>query len=420
MSNTQRRVRGTVDILPCQFKKMHFIRERIREISSFYGFKSMDIPIMEYTSVFSRTLGDTSDIVSKEMYTFQDRKGESITLRPEFTAGITRCLISNKLYNELPMRIFTTGSLFRYERPQKGRQREFHQINAEIIGENTPESDVEIIALAHHIFKDMGISDKIALNINSLGDEQSYKNYRQALIDYLTPKQNSLSELSRNRLSTNPIRILDSKEKEDIEIIQQAPDISEYYSKEASKYFESVISLLKTLGIDYYINNKLVRGLDYYSHTVFEFITTDLGSQGTVIAGGRYDGLSSKMGGKPTPAIGMAGGLERLIELVNIENRINQQKAIALIPTGKNEIDIIKILPLAQNIRYYNHIVRLFPQGNLSKILGNIVKSNEFSFAIIIGEDELKDSSVTLKNLKTSQQEIVKIDSLIQKLAKND
>ena len=401
-------VRGTKDLAPEQYIISHYIQETARKVSSLYGFQSISLPIFENTSVFSRTLGDTSDIVNKEMYTFMDRSNNSITLRPEFTASIARFFIHNGMHHKVPLRLFTSGPVFRYERPQKGRQREFTQINAEIIGTHSPECDAELIALAHHILQEFGLLDKIRLDINSLGDKESWNNYRTALVKYLTPYASKLSPTSQERLKNNPIRILDTKDDNEKEILKNAPVISEYYTSDAKNFFTNMLSYLDALQIKYNINHHLVRGLDYYCHTAFEFITDSLGAQGTVLGGGRYDNLIELMGGKPTPAIGFACGVERIMEMINYKATTNPKIAILPMTTEAHHI----ALQIGQQIRHHNIQSSIYPSGAITKRLAKIHK-NHYSLAIIIGEDEIKNNNVTLKNLRLSSQTTIPLNDII-------
>ena len=278
MSHKLQPVRGTKDILADDYRVFSHVQNTARHVSFLYGFKEISTPIFEFTEVFKKTLGEESDVVGKEMYMFEDRGGESITLRPEFTAGIARAFISGGLTNQLPLKLFSTGPLFRYERPQKGRQRQFHQINFEMLGVADPMADVEVISMGAHVLDALGVSDKIKLEINSLGDKDSREKYRDALVEYLNDYKNDLSDDSKIRLEKNPMRILDSKDEGDKKIVEDAPVIGDYYSNEAADFFAAVTEGLSGLGVEYGLNNRLVRGLDYYSHTAFEFTTNQLGS----------------------------------------------------------------------------------------------------------------------------------------------
>lgn len=393
-------VRGTKDLLFDEWYKFKQIQKVANEISSLYGFLPVETPIFEYTEVFTKTLGDTSDIITKEMYSFDDKGGKSITLRPEFTAAMVRLLIEKKL--QLPVKLFSTGPAFRYERPQKGRQRQFHQINFEIFGIEDSGADIELIALAQHLLTEFNIDKNVRLEINSLGDSETIVNYRKALISYFTKYQNDLSEDSQNRLTKNPLRILDSKNEKDKEIISDAPKISDYYTKDSSCFFDQILKGLQALGIPYTINNKLVRGLDYYCHTVFEFITEDLGSQGAIFAGGRYDNLVALMGGKQTPAIGFAGGIERIMELFNY----SQEKArpICLIPIGiKAEESALK---LASELRKNGLHISYEYSGTLKT---RMKKANQAGAktALIFGDEELSSKRIKIKNMDTGEEQSI-------------
>ena len=402
-------VRGTKDLLPEDFAKFNYIISHVHEISKLYGFKEMSVPIFEFTEVFKRTLGDYSDIVMKEMYTFCDRNEESITLRPEFTASIARAFISNHLEYKIPVKFFTTGPIFRYERPQKGRQRQFHQINCEFIGIADVYADAEIIAMAQHILDDLNISDVVTLHINSLGDYTSRTQYCQALIDYFTRYKNDLSKTNQTRLEKNPLRILDAKE--DREIIDNAPQIPDYYTKDARKFFDKLLYTLDELKIAYTINTQLVRGLDYYCHTIFEFITNKLGAQGTIIAGGRYDKLIKMMNGPDMPAIGFAGGIERIAELIEAPH--NEDIPVIFIPIG--EPAYIKSIITAQLLRTQNIYADIIYQGNLQK---KMKKATNAKITIIIGDNEIQNNTFTVKNMTDGHQESIDHDELIEYIKK--
>ena len=317
---TPRPVRGTQDMLggtteAFQERFAHVVAtfERVRKL---YGFQRVEVPVFESTAVFARSLGESTDVVSKEMYTFEDRGGDSITLRPEFTAGISRAYITEGWQQYAPLKVATHGPLFRYERPQKGRFRQFHQLDAEIIGAGEPGADVELLVFADQLLQELGVSEGVTLNLNTLGDAESREAWRAALVAHFNDHHSYLSEESRNRLAINPLRILDSKDREDQKIVQMAPDIDRFLTDDARRFFEKVEAGLKAAGVSYERNARLVRGLDYYRHTAFEFITDRLGAQGTVLGGGRYDGLIENLGGPATPAVGWAAGIERLAMLV--------------------------------------------------------------------------------------------------------
>jgi len=310
-------VRGTQDLLPDAARRHRHIAETARDAAELYGFAEIATPIFEFTEVFSRPIGETSDIVTKEMYSFVDRGGEEITLRPENTAGVVRAVLSDGLLQSVPVKFFYTGPMFRYERPQKGRFRQFHQIGVELIGVAQPQADVEVIALGSRVLEALGIGRRVALELNTLGDLASRSAYREALVSYFSRRASELSEDSRRRLERNPMRIFDSKEESDRQVSIEAPIFDDYLNADSRDFFSLVRRGLDRLRIEYRLNSRLVRGLDYYSHTAFEFVTSDLGAQGTVIGGGRYDGLFEVMGGPSTPGVGWAAGIERLAMLID-------------------------------------------------------------------------------------------------------
>jgi histidyl-tRNA synthetase len=313
---TPQAIRGTQDIFGAEAEAFSRVVETFERVRRLYRFRRAEMPVFEKTTVFSRSLGETTDVVSKEMYSFEDRGGESLTLRPEFTAGIARAYLTNGWQQYAPVKLATHGPLFRYERPQKGRYRQFHQIDAEIIGAAEPTADVELLVMADQLLKELGISDGVTLTLNTLGDGASREAWRAALIDYFRAVKADLSEDSQERLEKNPLRILDSKDPRDKVFLPQAPQIDDYLSAEAQDFFARVTTGLDAAGVAWQRNGALVRGLDYYRHTAFEFVTDRLGAQGTVLGGGRYDGLMESLGGAPTPAVGWAAGIERLAMLV--------------------------------------------------------------------------------------------------------
>ncbi len=405
-------VRGTHDILPAEAAKHRFVTELARQRAQLYGYEEIHTPIFEFSEVFHRTLGESSDVVSKETYSFVDRGGDSITLRPEFTAAIARAFISNGLQQNLPCKFFYSGAAFRYERPQKGRLRQFHQLGVELLGDPTPQADIEIIALAWDIITNLGIADKVQLQLNSLGDATSRTKYRQALVEYLQQYEHKLSADSKQRLHKNPLRILDSKDHADREIIANAPELPQYFSESSKDFFAEVQAGLSDIGIAFTINDKLVRGLDYYCHTVFEFTCSELGAQNTILAGGRYDGLIELMGGPHTPGIGFAAGIERLIEVVNFTNHpmfTPPTRPVALIAIGNAAQQ--QALILAQAMRGQNIPIYIPNGGNLQKQLKKANKANAIA-AIILGENELAKGVASLKDLDSGQQSEVKLCDL--------
>jgi histidyl-tRNA synthetase len=334
--NTPQAIRGTQDIFGPDAEAFAFVVETFERVRRLYRFRRVEMPVFEKTEVFARSLGETTDVVSKEMYSFDDRGGESLTLRPEFTAGIARAFLTNGWQQYAPLKVATHGPLFRYERPQKGRYRQFHQIDAEVIGAGEPQVDVELLAMADQLLKELGISD-VTLHLNTLGDAASREAWRAALIEYFRAVKGDLSEESQERLEKNPLRILDSKDPRDKPFLADAPKIDAFLSEDAARFFDDVQSGLKAAGVNWKPSPMLVRGLDYYRHTAFEFIPDEgsasaaaLGSQSTVLGGGRYDGLMESLGGAATPAVGWAAGIERLAMLVSGVSEANPDVAIAV------------------------------------------------------------------------------------------
>ncbi|MGO1120019.1 histidine--tRNA ligase [Rhodovibrionaceae bacterium A322] len=405
-------VRGTQDLLPEDSRNLRAVMDRSRAIAELYGYQEIATPIFEFTEVFKRTLGDTSDVVTKEMYTFNMKEGEQITLRPENTAGVARAFISNGLQQHLPLKYFYAGPMFRHERPQKGRQRQFHQIGMELLGVPNPQGDVEIIAGGRHILEMLGIGDDITLELNTLGDPESRQAYRTALVDYFSQFKDQLSSDSLSRLERNPLRILDSKADCDRVLVADAPRFEDYLNQESKDFFAQVTEGLDRLGISYQLNPRLVRGLDYYTHTCFEFTTDRLGAQGTVMAGGRYDGLIKLMGGPQTPGVGWAAGVERLAMM--LASPPAATRPIALVPMGA-EAEVVA-QKLAQSLRYEGLPIDLGFSGNLKK---RMKRANNLSAraAVIIGDDELAQSSAMVRDLDSGEQELIGLDTLSDRLA---
>src|ERR1700722_18578613 len=330
-------VRGTQDLLPDAARRHRQVSETARAAALLYGFDEIVTPIFEFTEVFARPIGEHTDIVSKEMYTFTDRGDDKVTLRPENTAGVVRAVLSNGLTQSTPLKFFYSGPMFRYERPQKGRYRQFHQIGIELLGPSVPLADAEVIAAGWQILNELGIAQDVVLNINTLGDAESRANYRAALVDYFTRHEASLSADSKMRLDKNPLRILDSKDEGDQALVADAPVIYAHLTEEAAAFYSELKTALTAFGVPFTENPRIVRGLDYYNHTAFEFVTTALGTQGTVLAGGRYDGLVEQMGGPKVPGVGWAAGIERLSML--IEAPAIRVKPVVII-TEKDEASI--------------------------------------------------------------------------------
>jgi histidyl-tRNA synthetase len=386
------------------------VTETARDIAARYGFAEMATPIFEFTEVFARPIGEATDIVAKEMYTFTDRGGEEVTLRPEATAGIARAVISNGLVQQAPLKFFYSGPMFRYERPQKGRFRQFHQIDVELIGVASPQADIEVIACGQRILDALGI-EGVALELNTLGDAESRKAYREALVEFYQKRIDALSEDSRRRLERNPLRILDSKDEGDKRINAEAPSNADYLTPAAREFFDQLRRGLDALGIGYQVNPRLVRGLDYYVHTTFEFITTKLGAQGTVMGGGRYDGLIELLGGPAMPAVGWAAGIERLAML--IDEPPEERRPIALVPAGEDAA--IPALKLAEELRGAGFVVELGYTGNMRKRLQRADKAHARA-AVILGETELARDAAVLRDLDKGEQEEVKLAALVHRL----
>ncbi|MDB2415011.1 histidine--tRNA ligase [Rickettsiales bacterium] len=415
MSKKLQPVRGTKDLLASEYRLFDHITQAAKRVCGYYGFEQIATPIFEFTDVFKRTLGEDSDVVGKEMYNFEDRNGESMTLRPEFTAGIARAFISNGLQQNIPLKLFSTGPVFRYERPQKGRQRQFHQVNFELLGVDNPIADVEVIAMGRQLVDELGVGEHIKLEINSLGDAESRKNYREALVKYFSSYEAKLSEDSKRRLKINPMRILDSKDDGDKAIVANAPVIDEHYSDKAKGFFDVVKSGLDSLGIKYEVNKRLVRGLDYYCHTAFEFTTDQLGSQNAVLAGGRYDGLMEIMGGPETPAVGFAGGIERLMALVELNQKdvLPCKRPVVLVPIGQD--CEFKAVAIANDLRKKGLFVDFAYNGNVGKRMKKAGKMNA-SAAIIFGDDELANKKVKIKDFDSGVEKDVDIDNIFGEL----
>ncbi len=403
---TIKALRGTRDILPEEVGYWQRVEATAREILSRAAYREIRTPIFEETALFERGIGEATDIVGKEMYTFTDRKERSITLRPEGTAGVVRSFIENKLHGQGGVqRLWYTGPMFRYERPQAGRQRQFHQIGVEAIGTADPRADVEVIAIATDILQALGLKN-LHLVLNSVGNSEDRQRYRQALVDYLTPYKEELDPDSRDRLTRNPLRILDSKDQRTQEIALSAPKIYEYLGPDSQKHFEQVQTLLTDLGIAYELNHRLVRGLDYYTHTAFEIISDDLGAQATVCGGGRYDGLVQELGGPDTPAVGWAIGLERLIILLQ-QLDATQTTAIDFYVVSRGTAAEHQALKIAQKLRHSGFSVELDLSGSA---FGKQFKRADRSGAevcLILGDEEAANGTVQVKWLKTGQQEAI-------------
>jgi histidyl-tRNA synthetase len=401
MANILQPVRGTRDLIGDDAARHFHVVETARRITALYGFAEWQTPIFEDTKVFSRTLGETSDVVTKEMYTFDDRGGDSITLRPEGTAGVCRALITGGLTQTLPQKVFYTGPMFRYERPQKGRYRQFHQIGIELLGPATPLADAEVIAAGWQILRALGIAETVELQVNTLGDAESRTAYREKLVAYFSQYAAELSEDSKLRLEKNPLRILDSKDEGDKKLVEGAPQMQASLTDEARAFFDSLQNHLNRFGVPFIHNPTIVRGLDYYNHTAFEFVTTALGAQGTVLAGGRYDGLVEQMGGPSVPGVGWAAGIERLSMLISTPPPA--AVPVTVIPMGNDsEAQALEILT---SLRAQNIAAEIGYSGNAKKRLERANKSGA-AFVVLVGED------IKLKNLTTGEQTDVTAENL--------
>jgi histidyl-tRNA synthetase len=402
MSNTPQAIRGTQDIFGPDAEAFAHVVATFERVRKLYRFRRVEMPVFEKTEVFSRSIGETTDVVSKEMYSFEDRGGESLTLRPEFTAGICRAFLTNGWQQHAPLKVATHGPLFRYERPQKGRYRQFHQLDAEIIGAGEPQADVELLVMADQLLKELGIADGVTLMLNTLGDAASRDAWRAALVEYFRAVKGELSEDSQDRLERNPLRILDSKDPRDKAFLADAPKIDDFLSGEAQEFFGAVTSGLDAAGVEWTRAPALVRGLDYYRHTAFEFVTDRLGAQGAVLGGGRYDGLMESLGGAPTPAVGWAAGIERLAMLVDQKDLdATDSWTVAIVPVGEAaEIEAQKI---AYDLRRNSICCELGFRGNMKKRMQKASASGA-RYAILLGDDEIAQGVVTVRNLSSGEQ----------------
>lgn len=405
MKTNFQNVRGMQDLFNEQADKYNLVVNTARQVSETYNFHEIITPIVEESNLFERSVGDGSDIVMKELYKFEDRGGNLLALRPEFTAGIARSFLNNSELNQLlPQKLFSYGPLFRYDRPQKGRYRQLNQINFEYIGNKEYIADVEIIYLFYTILQKLGLKN-ITLEINSLGSNECKKKYESALKEYFTKFKDKLSEDSKVRLEKNPLRILDSKEECDKLLVKDAPKISDFYTEEEKEFYSNILKTLDKLGVSYFSNPLLVRGLDYYTSTVFEYTTTDLGAQSSVGGGGRYDNLIGEIGNEDVPSVGCAGGIERLMLLINKEIK-KEKELIAIIPISENENDYC--IDLATKLRNQGKNIELIYSGKFKKKMEKMNKCNA-DYAIIVGEDEVKSGKLKIKDLKTSQEEEFKL-----------
>ena len=399
-------VRGTQSLLHEDADRLAAVVAAFDKVRRLYGFKRVEVPTIEHTAVFARTIGETTDVVSKEMYSFEDRGGEGITLRPEFTAGICRAYLSEGWQQHAPIKVATSGSAFRYERPQKGRFREFHQLDAEIIGAGEPQADVELLGFADQLLKELGIEGTI-LKLNTLGDPETRAAWRDALYEHFKSHASALSEDSQTRLERNPLRILDSKAHQDWPVVDSAPTVDEFLTSEAADFFGKVTAGLDAAGIAWERAPRLVRGLDYYRHTSFEFITDRLGAQGTVLAGGRYDGLIEALGGPHTPAVGWAAGIERLAMMTGAPEE--EKPTAVIVPLGERAESAGQ--KLVAELRRAGIATDMAYRGNMKKRLS---RANDAGarYALIIGDDELDKGEAQLKDLRSGEQRSVALDAV--------
>ncbi|HEX6375374.1 MAG TPA: histidine--tRNA ligase [Allosphingosinicella sp.] len=409
MSKGPQRIRGTQDIWGEDADRFQAVVAAFERVRRLYGFGRVEMPVFESTAVFARSIGETTDIVSKEMYSFEDRGGDSLTLRPEFTAGICRAYLSEGWQQHAPVKLATHGPAFRYERPQKGRYRQFHQLDVEIIGAGEPAADVEIIAIGAQLLAELGIGERVDLKLNTLGDPATREAWRTALVAYFQYHRNDLSAESRARLDKNPLRILDSKEHQDWPIVDASPSVDDYLTAEASDYFAGVTAGLDAAGIAWIRDPRLVRGLDYYRHTAFEFVTEDLGAQSAVIAGGRYDGLIESLGGPHTPAVGWAAGIERLGMLIEPPERPGVDAALVPLGAAAEQAAI----GLAAQLRRAGIACEMAYKGNMKRRMQKADASGA-RFAIILGDDELARGEAAVKDLQSGEQKSVPLGGLAE------
>ena len=416
-------IRGMRDVLPDEARRWRLVEDRIRQVLLSYAYEEIHLPLLEFTELFSRGVGEATDIVEKEMYSLIDRDGDSITLRPEGTAGCVRSLLQHGLLFNQTRRVFYAGHMFRYERPQKGRYRQFYQLGAEAFGLPGPDIDAELILMGLDFWRAVGVASRVRLEINTLGSAEARAAYREALVGYLTPLQAQLDEDSRRRLTHNPLRILDSKDAGTQALLEDAPKLPEFVDAEGRVHFDGLRTLLDRLQVPYVVNPRLVRGLDYYTHTVFEWITDDLGAQGTVCAGGRYDGLVERLGGRPTPGAGFAVGLERVIllqEAVAADEGLELSAGADVYLCIIGEAHRTWALELAQKLRDALPAVRIRTHAGGGKLKNQMKRADQSGarFAIVIGEDEVKEGRPALKDLREDRpQESLDIAQLIERVA---
>jgi len=388
------------DILPADMAGWHLLESSATDVFASYGFEEIRIPLLEKTEVFTRAIGDATDVVEKEMYTFDDRNGESLSLRPEGTAGVVRAVLQNGLLYGQPLRLWYSGAMFRHERPQKGRTRQFHQIGAEVFGAEGPDVDAELIAMAERLWRRLGISG-LSLQLNSLGSAEERVAYRESLVQFLQGHEKDLDEATRERAQRNPLRVLDSKDESVQDLLESAPRLGDFLGEASAAHFDGLRRILDRLGIEYHLNQRLVRGLDYYSHTVFEWVTDELGAQGTVCAGGRYDNLVELQGGKPWPGIGFAMGQERLVELMRQGGEIAARHPHIYLVLAGEEAKLAG-LELAERLRNELEGIRIVcnpGEGSFKSQFKRADRSGA-ALALVMGDNELNSGTVSIKPLR--------------------
>ncbi|AKU55897.1 Histidyl-tRNA synthetase [Vibrio parahaemolyticus] len=407
------------DCLPTQSPLWQKLESTVKNVISAYGYNEVRMPIVEETNLFSRAVGEETDVVSKEMYTFDDRNGDSLTLRPEGTAGCVRSCIQNSLINRDEQRLWYMGPMFRHERPQKGRYRQFHQCGVEVFGLNGPDVDAELIMMTARLWRELGIDKHVRLELNSIGSQEDRADYRTALVAFLEQHIDVLDEDCKRRMHTNPLRVLDTKNPDIQAILGDAPRLSEYLGEESKAHFAGLCELLDAAGIEYTVNERLVRGLDYYNRTVFEWITESLGAQGTVCGGGRYDGLVEQLGGKPTPAVGFAMGLERLVLMLETLELTDVRRSVDVYVVTAGEGTMMAGMKLAEQLREAISGVRVmnhFGGGNFKKQFKRADKVGAV-VALVLGENEVADNTVVLKDLVGGEQETYNQAEVAEKIA---
>ncbi|OCH67692.1 histidine--tRNA ligase [Vibrio diabolicus] len=419
MAKTIQAIRGMNDCLPTQSPLWQKLENTVKNVISAYGYNEVRMPIVEETNLFSRAVGEETDVVSKEMYTFDDRNGDSLTLRPEGTAGCVRSCIQNSLINRDEQRLWYMGPMFRHERPQKGRYRQFHQCGVEVFGLNGPDVDAELIMMTARLWRELGINEHVRLELNSIGSQEDRADYRTALVAFLEQHIDVLDEDCKRRMHTNPLRVLDTKNSDVQAILGDAPRLSDYLGEESKAHFAGLCELLDAAGIEYTVNERLVRGLDYYNRTVFEWITESLGAQGTVCGGGRYDGLVEQLGGKPTPAVGFAMGLERLVLMLETLELTDVRRSVDVYVVTAGEGTMMAGMKLAEQLRESIPGVRVmnhFGGGNFKKQFKRADKVGAV-IALVLGENEVADNTVVLKDLAGGEQETYNQAEVAEKIA---